>query len=93
MVWVDHATLLHPDGRQTRINRVEVNYSGNEPSVQARKIDTPPWDSPGIDVIAARNDGSIECSFTVGRIRTVALPGSSGALDPLIARRVYLPSP
>lgn len=72
---ISRTTLLYPDGRQERVDGGKVRQSKKGVSLWIRQPKEPDWVEPGVEVVAAKEDGSVSAAFEIKDMRRKRLRG------------------
>lgn len=73
---VDRVTFIHPDGRTEAAQSGDVRRDDAGIALWVENKLEPDWVRPGIDVVAAHADGSVEAAFEVANIRRKRVCGT-----------------
>lgn len=76
---VDRVTFIHPDGATevTAPGHKAFDASGRL-AVKIPAVKVPDWVQPGADVVAAFDDGTVACAFTVDTVNSTVEPPPPG---------------
>lgn len=74
---VARVTLIAGDDLVERIRGGRVGTHNGRPAVRVDSIQVPGWAAPGVDVVAAHPDGSVETAFTAHDVELGVTTGLS----------------
>lgn len=76
MVQVSRVTFIHPDGRTATVQSGDVREDGAGVAVWIEAMLQPDWAGPGVEIVAAHDDGTVETAFEVEDVRRKRVRGN-----------------